>query len=97
MRRVRPATNRLVSTANIAGYRDGLSGLSFSDAEIGRDRRQQAYRHEFGCDQHGDAERHGSTAPQAAAAGQMVLYVVSIVIPWRRGTSDEFGVPSRLP
>ena len=38
--------------------RDRLSGLSLGDAQIGRDRGQEADRHELRRDQHGHAERH---------------------------------------
>ena len=38
-----------------AGNRDGLARQPFSDAEIGRDRGQKAYRHELGGNQDGDA------------------------------------------
>ena len=43
--------------------------LPFAHVEVGRDRRQQADRHEFGGDQRADASVSAKTAPQEAAAG----------------------------
>ena len=47
---------------------------AFGDVEVGRDRRQQADRHEFGGDQREHAQRHGEdAAPERREIRRVVL------------------------
>ena len=58
MPRVSPGDGEAGDHGEEAGDRDRLTGLSLADAEIARDRGQQADGHEFRRDEDGDAERH---------------------------------------
>jgi hypothetical protein len=63
------AISRLVTTANRPEMEIAWPGHAFGRAEVVRDRREQAHRHELGGDQEGDAQRHGADgAPGGAAA-----------------------------